>query len=303
MRHKPVLLQEVLGCLNLKPGMTVADGTLGSGGHSLEILKQIGPAGRLIALDQDPASLERCKRHLAEYESQISFHHENFENLDQVLDGLNVSLVDAVLLDIGFSSDQLEDGARGFSFERPGPLDMRMNPDLEVSAQDLVNHCTEEQLADLFWNYGHERLSRRFAKSICQRRAAKPLETTEDLVSAVEDALPFKIRKTEHSRGTKSKIHPATRVFQALRITVNRELEVLREGLPRIWKRVKPGGRLAVIAFHSMEDRIVKHQFQDWVKTREAVRVTKKPIQGSREEIQSNPRARSAKLRCVEKSI
>lgn len=283
--------------------MTVVDGTLGSGGHSIEILKQIGPSGRLIAIDQDPASLERCKPLFEGYKNQVTFQHENFENLDKVLDGLSISQADAVLLDIGFSSDQLEDGVRGFSFERPGPLDMRMNPNAEVPARDLINHCTEQQLSDLFWNYGHERFSRQFARAICERRAAKPLETTEELVSVIEGALPFKIRKTEHSRGTKSKIHPATRVFQALRITVNRELEVLRDGLPRIWKRVKPGGRFAVISFHSSEDRIVKHQFQSWVKAHEASAVTKKPLQGTREEIRSNPRARSAKLRCVEKNV
>lgn len=285
--------------------MTVVDGTLGSGGHSIEILKQIGPLGRLIAVDQDPASLERCKKFFEEYRDQVSFQHDNFENIDQVLDRLNIIEVDAVLLDIGFSSDQLEDGSRGFSFDRPGPLDMRMNPNAEVPARDLVNHCSEQQLADLFWTYGHERFSRQFAKAICRWRAEKPLETTEDLVAAIESALPYKIRKAGdgQSRGTKSKIHPATRVFQALRITVNRELEVLKEGLPRIWKRIIKGGRLAVISFHSSEDRIVKQQFQEWGRSKEAVLITKKPLQGTREEVRSNPRARSAKLRCAEKSI
>lgn len=308
MRHKPVLLREVLGCLDLKPGMTAVDGTLGSGGHSSEMLKAIGPTGRLIALDQDPASLERCRKRFEAEGSlgQVTFCHENFENLDHELERLNVSQVDAVLLDIGFSSDQLEDGTRGFSFERPGPLDMRMNPNMEVPAKDLINHCSEQQLADLFWNYGHERFSRKFAKVICEYRARKPLETTQELVSALESALPYKIRKPDPSapgrgRGTKSKIHPATRVFQALRIAVNRELDVLREGLPRIWNCVKPGGRLAVISFHSSEDRIVKHQFQAWIKGGEGVGITKKPIEASREEEISNPRARSAKLRCVEK--
>ena len=285
----------------LKRGMTVVDGTLGSGGHSREMLRAVEPEGRLIGLDQDPASLERCRGFLEPFKNQLSLHHENFENLDQVLDSLHLSGVDAVLLDIGFSSDQLEDGIRGFSFERQGPLDMRMNPELEVTARDLVNHCSEEQLADLFFNYGHERFSRRFARAICDTRIAKPIETTQDLVGVLEGALPFKIQKSEHSRGTKMRIHPATRVFQALRITVNRELEVLREGLPRIWKRINPGGRFAVIAFHSLEDRIVKRQFQAWVKSGEAVAVTKKPIQASQEELQQNPRARSAKLRCVEK--
>jgi 16S rRNA (cytosine1402-N4)-methyltransferase len=303
LRHKPVLVSEVLLGLNLKPGAVVVDGTLGSGGHSLAILNAIGPKGRLIGLDQDPAALERSRERLEEHQSQISLHHENYVNLDRVLGSLNISKVDAVLLDIGFSSDQMEDASRGFSLERSGPLDMRMNPELEITARDLVQKLSERELADIFWHYGEERMSRRFAKAICERRTLHPLETTQDLYQTLETALPFKIKKTEHSRGYKSKIHPFTKVFQALRIAVNQELEVLRQGLPRIWNILSPGGRFAVISFHSLEDRIVKHQFRAWVDGGEATAVTKKPIIAAEEEMAENPRSRSAKLRVVEKGV
>lgn len=277
------------------------DGTLGSGGHSYEILKQIGPKGRLIALDQDPAALARSRERLKEFEKQVSLHHENFEKVPQVLDLLNVSKVDAVILDIGFSSDQMEDAGRGFSFDREGPLDMRMNPELEISAKELVNSLEAEDLANLFWKFGEERQSRRFARAVCDFREKQPIETTQDLVAAIETALPFKLKKTDHSRAYYSKIHPATKVFQALRIAVNRELEVLANALPAIWERVNPRGRFAVISFHSLEDRIVKQQFRKWFDHKEASWITKKPIVASEEEIAENSRARSAKLRAAEK--
>lgn len=302
MRHKPVLVQEVLRCLDLKRGAVAVDGTLGSGGHSLEILNAIGPQGRLIGLDQDPAALERCWERLKDYAKQISLHHENFVNLDRVLGSLNVSKVDAVLLDVGFSSDQMEDASRGFSLERSGPLDMRMNPDYEVTASDLVNKLSERELADIFWHYGEERMSRKFARVITENRFPHPIQTTDEFNAVLEKALPFKIRKTEHSRGYKSKIHPFTRVFQALRIAVNQELRVLEEGLPKIFNLLNPGGRLAVISFHSLEDRIVKHQFQAWARSGEGKAVTKKPVMGTETEIAENSRARSAKLRAIERA-
>ncbi len=302
MLHKPVLLAEVLRGLNLRPGAVVVDGTLGSGGHSLEILKAIGPAGRLVALDQDPSALERCRERLRAYENQVSLHHENFVNLGKVLESVNVSKVDAVILDIGFSSDQMADSTRGFSLERTGPLDMRMNPEYETTAADLIKHLSEKELADLIYKYGEERMSRRFARTICQERQKHAIETTQDLVQTIEKALPYKIRRTEHSRGYRSKIHPATRVFQALRIVVNQELQVLEEGLPKIWNYLAPQGRLAVISFHSLEDRIVKHQFQAWARSGEGVAITRKPITATEAEIEDNPRSRSAKLRVIEKA-
>ena len=300
MRHKPVLVQQVLEFLNLKPGARVVDGTLGSAGHALEILKKIGETGHLIALDQDPESIARCKKILEEY-PQVSLHHENFANLDQVLDRLHISTVDAVILDVGFSSDQLEDESRGFSFLRPGPLDMRMNPESQTKARDLVNGLPERDLERLFRGYGEERRSRQYARQICEQRRTKPFETTQDLVEAIEGKPAFKSKSRKDSRPPWARIHPATRVFQALRIAVNRELENLSEGLPRIWKRVAPQGRLAVISFHSLEDRIVKRQFLAWKQAGVAKLVTKKPVTAEFEERKENPRARSAKLRGAEK--
>lgn len=277
----------------------MVDGTLGSGGHSLEMLKQIGPQGRLIGLDQDSAALERSRERLESYSSQVSLHLENFEHIDRVLDSLNVSRVDAVILDVGFSSDQIEDASRGFSFEREGPLDMRMNPDFEITAADLINRMNEKDLADLFWNYGEERRSRRIAKTMVERRTQKPITTTAELVETIESALGIKRRIGRPAY--RPRIHPATKVFQALRIAVNRELEVLKESLPKFWKYLAPQRRMAVISFHSLEDRIVKRQFRAWSDAGEAVLVTKKPVTAHEQEIQDNPRSRSAKLRIVEK--
>lgn len=273
------------------------DGTLGSGGHAAALLEKIGESGRLIGLDQDPASLERCRERF-EGDSRVSLHHKNFAALDEVLDSLNVSKVDAVILDVGFSSDQLEDGGRGFSFERPGPLDMRMNPDSTVNAADLVNGLSEKELETMFFNLGNERWGRRFAKAICERRYSRPIETTEDLVQTLEDALPFKSSK---SKPIYTKRHFATRVFQALRIAVNRELEVLESALPVAWNRLRSGGRLGVITFHSLEDRIVKNRFRQWKQSKEGVLVTRKALSATREETLENPRSRSAKLRVVRK--
>lgn len=274
------------------------DGTLGSGGHAAAMLEKIGERGRLIGLDQDPASLERCGERF-KGDPRVSMHYKNFAALDEVLDSLNISKVDAVILDVGFSSDQLEDGGRGFSFERPGPLDMRMNPENTVSAADLVNGLSEKELETMFFNLGNERWGRRFAKAICERRFSQPIETTEDLVQTLEEALPFKGSK---SKPVYTKRHFATRVFQALRIAVNRELEVLESSLPIAWNRLNPGGRLGVITFHSLEDRIVKNQFRRWKQSKEGVLVTRKALSATREETLENPRSRSAKLRVIRKA-
>ena len=299
MPHKPALLQETLQYLNLRPGLIVVDGTIGSGGHAAEILKRIGEEGKLIGLDQDPASLERC-REVFERDGNVSLHHKNFADIQELLDALNISSVDAVLLDVGFSSDQIENGKRGFSFERSGPLDMRMNPEIGITAADLVNKLSERELKDLFWNYGNERHSGRIAASICRERSTHRIETTDDLVRAVENASPHRGKYAPFHR---RRIHPATRVFQALRIAVNDELNILKEGLPRIWKRIAKGGRFGVISFHSLEDRIVKVQFRSWSQNKEGALITKKPLIPSLEEQQNNPRSRSAKLRVIEKIV
>jgi 16S rRNA (cytosine1402-N4)-methyltransferase len=293
--HKPVLLTETIAQLNLKEGSVVVDGTLGSGGHSEVIAQRIGSTGRLIALDQDPEALERCRTKFALYEN-VSLHHSNFSEIPAVLDSLKVSHVDAVILDIGFSSDQLENSARGFSFEREGPLDMRMNPTKGVTASDLIRDLSQMELENLFQKYGEERFAKKFAKAIVDYRRTEKIVTTTQLANLIQNSVPFKA-------GFKNgkKFHPATRIFQALRIEVNKELEVLEKALTGAWSRIAKGGRFAVISFHSLEDRIVKLQFRQWYQDKEAERITKKPIVAERKEILENRRSRSAKLRVVEK--
>lgn len=300
MPHKPVLLKEALDYLALKPGDTVVDGTLGSAGHAQAILEKIGPNGRLIGLDQDPESIKRCREFLKN-DPRVLIHQENFKNLDRILDFLHISFVNAVILDVGLSSNQLEDAGRGFSFERSGPLDMRMNPELEVSAQDLINDLSQNDLERIFLDYGNERWARRFAQVICEKRQVKPVERTEELVEILINALPRGLRAEKGHRPAHARRHPATKVFQALRIVVNQELEALQTGLPVIWKRLADQGRLVVITFHSLEDRIVKNYFRDWYRNKEAIRLTKKPVAPGLEECKENPRARSAKLRAIEK--
>jgi 16S rRNA (cytosine1402-N4)-methyltransferase len=298
LSHKPVLVQEVLEALNLNSNAIVVDGTLGNGGHSSKILERLGPNGRLVALDQDPASLERC-RELAS-DPRVVLQHENYRNLGEVLKRLHISGVDAVLLDVGFSSNQIEDETRGFSFDRPGPLDMRMNPDNPVSAKDLVNDLSEEELEKIFRDYGEESRARQFAKVIVQERRQSLIETTDRLASVIEKVLfPYGLKRGKRPQWARR--HPATRVFQALRIAVNDELGALSSGLLDIWNHIKPGGRFAVITFHSLEDRIVKHQFKNWAQSGEGKLINKKIISPKREEMIDNPRSRSAKLRSVEK--
>ncbi len=281
--------------------MQVIDGTVGSGGHALEILKVIGPHGRLIAVDQDPAAIARCREILKNF-PQVSLHTGNFLHLENILDPLNLQAVDAVILDVGLSSDQLEDAHRGFSFGKEGPLDMRMNPEVPLSAQDLVNDLSQEALEKIFFDYGEERRAKRFAREIVSGRRRKSIETTGELVGLLERVLPRGFSAAKGQRPIWARRHPATRVFQALRIAVNDELGVLQRGLPKIWGRVRVGGRMAVMTFHSLEDRIVKNHFRDWCRAGEALAVTKKPIIPMRQEVLANPRSRSAKLRTVEKS-
>ena len=300
LKHQPVLLQEVLEGLRLKPGDQVLDGTLGSGGHAVAILEQIGPTGRYIGLDQDPEALERSRTRLASF-PQASFHHGNFEDFEKVLESLNIASLNAVIVDIGMASDQLENPQRGFSFEREGPLDMRMNPAAELSASDLIRELSEEELIQIFRNYGQERWARRFARGIVENRKIKEITTTQELCRVLESALPKGLQVAKGKRPPWRRRHPATRVFQALRIAVNDELNVLKRSLPRFWRVLKPGGRLAVISFHSLEDRIVKHQFREWKTQGEGEWVYKKPVTAGDAEVNQNPRARSAKLRVIEK--
>ncbi len=291
--HEPVLLNEVLALLKPAPGQVVIDATLGSGGHAMALLKQIGPKGRLVGLDQDPEALERAQKTLRPY-LNADYFQTHFSQIPEVLEHLNLNVVDAVLLDVGLSTDQLEAAERGFSFLKEGPLDMRMNPENPVTARDLINDLSEKELETLFWEYGEERWSRRIARAIVRERQKQAVETTGALVKIIEKAIPTPARFGPR--------HPALRIFQALRIRVNGELDALEETLPKAFDALKAGGRLAVISFHSLEDRIVKQTFRRWAEEKKAKILTPKPVQASPEEIQKNPRSRSAKLRAVERT-
>lgn len=300
MFHKPVLLQEALDLLSLKPGAVAVDGTIGSGGHAAQMLKGIGKNGQLIGLDQDQEAIQRCKERFQD-SPNVLLYQENFKNLGIILEFLNISKVDAVILDVGFSADQIEDPQRGLSFDKPGPLDMRMDKRRQIRARDLVNDLSKEELEKLFSEYGNEHRASRIAAAIVSERAIQPIETTDHLVEVVLKTFSrFPMKKG--SRPAWARRHPATRVFQALRIAVNDELGVLKEGLPEIWRHLNPGARLAVITFHSLEDRIVKWQFRHWAQAGEGRLVNKKPVPPARQEMISNPRSRSAKLRGIEKT-
>jgi len=300
LRHSPVLLQEVLENLALKPGAVVMDGTLGSGGHAEAILGKIGSAGRLIGFDQDPEAIARC-RALFQEDPRVKLVHENFRNLEKAFSGLGVTAFDAVLLDIGTSSEQLADAKRGFSFQTEGELDMRMNPEVGLKASELLAQMSEVELADLFYHYGEEHNSRRFARVIVERRRQQPIQTIEDLNQTLELALPAHLRFKKGHRPSWARRHPATKVFQALRIGVNDELEALKEGMGAAFNHLKKAGRLGIISFHSIEDRIVKQQFRKWDDEEQGNLIFRKPMVANRSEILNNPRARSAKLRVIEK--
>ena len=276
------------------------DGTLGSGGHSEAMLEKIGPEGKLIGFDQDPAAIARC-RELFQKDSRVTLVHENFRNLEKVFQELKVAAFDAVLLDIGTSSEQLADGQRGFSFQMEGELDMRMNPEVGLKASELLAQSSETQLADLFYHYGEEHHSRRFARVIVEARRQRPLRTTQDLIQTLEQAVPPHLRFEKGKRPSWARRHPATKIFQALRIGVNDELDALKEGMAGAFQHLARGGRLGVISFHSMEDRIVKQQFRKWDDEDQGKLIFRKPVVAKRFEILNNPRVRSAKLRVIEK--
>ena len=290
--HEPVLVEEVLRLLNLQPGNVVVDATVGSGGHAREILQQIGPTGRLIGIDQDPEALERAHAQLRVY-PQAQLVEGNFAELDPILQSLNLKQVDAVILDVGVSREQLEDPRRGFSFLKEGSLDMRMDPARPLTARDLVNDLSQGELEKLFRTYGEERWAKRIAGAICRNRVKKPIETTTELAQLIQETVPRPFRFGAR--------HPATRIFQALRIRVNEELKALEEVLPKAFAALRPRGRLVTISFHSLEDRIVKESFREWAKRGQAEILTRKPVRPGPEEIQRNPRSRSAKLRALEK--
>ena len=292
--HKSVLLETVLSHLNLAPSQIVLDATVGGGGHSEAILRRISPKGFLIGLDQDPEALKRARKRLEEVGGKFTLIHQNFRFLDQSLSSLNIHEVHAVLLDVGLSSDQLDEAGRGFSFMREGPLDMRMDPTQSQTAQDLIYGLSEKELTQVFGELGEERYARRIANKIVTERPKRSIKTTFDLKYLVEEVVPSKYKF--------GRIHPATRIFQALRIALNDELNALKEALPKAFAVLKPGGRLAVISFHSLEDRIVKQYFVSLKNSGTGKIVTKKPIEATEEEVAENPRSRSAKLRVIERS-
>ena len=286
MTHVPVLLQPAMGYLAVSPSGTYVDATFGGGGHSQAILARLGPDGRLIALDADP-NAARIAGSIAD--TRLTFVPANFRDLNDVLDRCGIATVDGVLFDLGVSSMQFDDPRRGFSFNKPAPLDMRMDSHADRSAYDVLATASESELADIFFTYGQERASRRIAHAIVERRSAGRLPaTTTEFASLVAGVV--------HRPGHRERIHPATRVFQALRIAVNDELGALRDGLHAAAGRLRGAGRVVVISFHSLEDRIVKHDFRD--DDRLDV-LTKRPLAPDDREIALNPRARSAKLRAA----
>ena len=286
--HTSVLPRETLGFLSPRPGGVVVDGTLGGGGHTRLLAEAVGPDGLVIAIDRDATAIDRACRELSGL--PIRFAQANFSDIPEVLDAVGIGVVDAVLLDVGLSSDQLADRDRGFSFDADGPLDLRFDPTEGEPAFRLVNRLKPEHLADLIFQYGEERFSRRIARRIAQVRESEPVHLARDFARLVASAVPRQMPPP--------RIHPATPTFQALRIAVNDELKSLRVALERIPGRLGSGGRLAVISFHSLEDRLVKEAFrnrQQWIS------LTRTPITASEEELATNPRSRSAKLRVAEK--
>lgn len=287
------MLSEVLDYLNLSAGKVIVDATMGTGGHSLEILKRITPGGRLIGIDRDEGSLDIARERLAEYSQCCDFVYANFLDIDKVLGDLRIDKVDGMLFDLGISSVQLDDPQRGFTFQAEGPLDMRLDRNSYISAYDLVNNLNEEELSDLLWVFGEERWHNRIARYLVSERQKHPITTTQELSSIVVRAIPHKYR---HYR-----IHPATRTFQAVRIAVNRELETLEAAIKKAIGFLAENARICVISFHSLEDRIIKLNFRDFA-SREILKIiTPKPLVPAEAEINNNPSSRSAKLRVAER--
>ena len=305
--HRPVLLAESLEALNIRPEGVYLDGTLGRAGHSREIAGRL-TTGRLICVDRDQAALEAAEERLAPWRDRVSLVHSNFDRLDQILDGLSLEAVDGMLFDLGVSSPQLDDGSRGFSYRTDAPLDMRMDRGEGLTAAQAVNGWSQEELRRVLFQYGEERCAPQIAAAIVRRREERPIATTLELVEIIKGAMPPK--------ALREKQHPAKRSFQAIRIAVNDELGCVERMLSQAVPRLNPGGRLAVITFHSLEDRMVKTGLAGLARgcvcppdfpvcvcgrTPKVKLVHKKPVLPSPEEVADNPRARSAKLRTAEK--
>jgi 16S rRNA (cytosine1402-N4)-methyltransferase len=288
--HKSVFPVETIDGLEVSAGATIVDGTAGGGGHVVRLLDRVGESGRVIAIDRDETALDRIRSRVTD--ERLTLLQGNFADLPELLAGIGVLLVDGILLDLGLSSDQLADRGRGFSFDADGPLDLRFDVNSGEPAYRLVNRLGEAHLADLIFNYGEERLSRRIARAIVERRRSGPLEAASELAEICRQAYPSAARRQQ-------KINPATRTFQALRIAVNDELKALEIALRRFPDILRPAGRFAIISFHSLEDRRVKEAFRD--DERYDV-LTRKPIRPNESELADNPRSRSAKLRIAKRA-
>lgn len=291
--HIPVLLHEVIDGLAVQKGETVVDATLGGAGHAKALAERIGKGGVLIGIDEDEAAVRRGKKELEGFKGKLHLVRGNFRNLAKVMAKLKVKQADRILMDLGVSSFQLDRGGRGFSFRRDEPLRMTLGKKKSglFDAATMVNEWEEKNLADIIYGYGEERFARKIAKAIVEARAARPLRTSGELAAVIERAV-----------GRRGRLHPATKTFQALRIAVNDELRALEEALPQAIEALAPGGRLAVISFHSLEDRIVKRVFKRAAAAGTISLVGKKPLTPSAEESDENPRSRSAKLRIIEKN-
>ncbi len=306
-KHVSVLLNECLEGLNIKPNGKYVDCTLGGAGHSSQILKRLSKDGLLIGIDQDKDALKAAGERLKDFENKVLVHN-NFYNIGEIIDEIGVGNVDGILMDLGVSSYQLDEGERGFSYMKDAPLDMRMNRDNDFSAYDVVNTYSEEELYKVIKDYGEERFAKRIASFIVEKRESKKIETTFELVDIIKSAIPAKARREGP--------HPAKRTFQAIRIEVNGELRILNKAIEDGVNRLNKGGRMAIITFHSLEDRIVKLKFRDLANPCTCPKefpicvcgkkplvklVSRKAIEPSKEEVLENPRSRSAKLRVIEK--
>ena len=305
--HVSVLLNECLEGLNIKENGIYVDGTLGGAGHSSEILKRLSNEGRLIGIDQDTDALKAAKERLKDY-SNVTFVHSNFSNIENVLNNLNIDGVDGILMDLGVSSYQLDEGERGFSYMKDAPLDMRMNRENDFSAYNVVNEYSEEDLYRIIRDYGEEKFAKRIASFIVENRQEKNIETTLELVEIIKNAIPAKARREGP--------HPAKRTFQAIRIEVNSELSILNKTIEDGVEKLNKGGRMAIITFHSLEDRIVKNKFRDLAVSCRCPKefpvcvcgekakvkiISRKAVEPTKEEVEVNPMSRSAKLRVIEK--
>jgi 16S rRNA (cytosine1402-N4)-methyltransferase len=301
--HKPAMAEEAMAYLSPRRGGVYVDCTMGGGGHSKKILEVLGPDGMLIGMDQDPEAIEECAR-VFQNAPNVKLVHGNFARLGELLGGLGIEEVNGCLFDLGVSSHQLDSIQRGFSFRAEAGLDMRMNVQTDLTAYDLINRLKEKELERILWEYGEERWARRLARRIVERRTERPISTTLELARIAEECVP----RVKH----KKLLHPATKMFMALRIAVNRELQCLHEGINEAVRVTSDGGRIVVITYHSLEDRIVKNAFREGAKDADAFPgqrqeipkkkltiLTKKPLQPSEEEVKGNPRARSAKLRAA----